>query len=85
MGEDRIPKMILEWNAEGRREKPQEKWMDGIRRSMNRLELTEEDAQDRNLWKNKITVKNYFRLKENYCNVVKIPNKKIMLQSLSAD
>ena len=59
MGEDRIPKMILEWNAEGRRRrgKPQEKWMDGIKRSMNRLELTEEDAQDRNVWKNKITVK----------------------------
>ena len=53
MGEDRIPKIILEWDAEGRRrrEKPQEKWMDGIRRSMNRLELTEEDAQDRNVWK----------------------------------
>ena len=32
-------------------------WMVGIRRSINRLELTEEDSQDRNLWKNKITVK----------------------------
>ena len=43
IGEGRIPKMILEWNAEGRRRRgnPQEKWMDGIRRSMNRLELTE--------------------------------------------
>ena len=51
--------MILEWNAEGRRRrgKPQEKWMDGIRRPMNRLELTEEDAQDRNLRKNKINLK----------------------------
>ena len=58
MGEDRIQKVILEWNAEGarRRGKSQEKWMDGIR-SMNKLELTEEDAQDRNVWKNKITVK----------------------------
>ena len=36
MGEDRIPKMILECNAAGRRRrgKPQEKWMVGIRRSM---------------------------------------------------
>ena len=59
MGEDRIPKIILEYNAEGRRRrgKPQKKWKDGIRRSMNRLELTEEDAQDRNAWKNKITLK----------------------------
>ena len=62
MGEDRIPKMILEWNAEGRRRRrrrrPQEKWMDGIRRSrpMDRLELSEEDAQDRNFWKNKISL-----------------------------
>ena len=32
----------------------------GIRRSMNRMELTEEDAQDRNVWKNKITVKKLF-------------------------
>ena len=56
MGEDRIPKMILEWNAEGRRRrgKPREQWMDGIRRSMNRMELTEEDAQDRDLWRSKL-------------------------------
>ena len=54
MEEDRIPKMIFEWNAEGkrRRGKPQEKLMDEIRRSMNGLELTEEEAQDRDLWKN---------------------------------
>ena len=59
MGEDRISKMILEWNAKGRRRrgKPLEKWVDEIRRSMNKLELTEEDRQDRNLWKNKITFK----------------------------
>ena len=33
MGEDRIPIMILEWNAEGRRRrgKPQKKWMDEVR------------------------------------------------------
>ena len=57
-GEDRIRKINLEWDAEGRRKrgKLQEKWMDGIWSSMNRLELTEEDAQDRNIWKNKITV-----------------------------
>ena len=38
MGEDRIPKMILEWNAEGRRRpgKPQEKWMDGIKDERNK-------------------------------------------------
>ena len=49
----------MEWNAEDRRRrvKPQEKWMGGIRSNMNRLELTEEDAQNRNVWKNKITVK----------------------------
>ena len=32
-------------------------WMDGIRSSMNRLELTEKEAQDMNLQKNKITLK----------------------------
>ena len=59
MGEDRIPKMILEWNSEGRRRigKPQEKQMDGMRRNINRLELTEENVLDRNLWINKITLK----------------------------
>ena len=31
--------------------------MDVNRSSMNRLELTEKDAQDRNLWQNKITAK----------------------------
>ena len=58
MREDRIHKM-REWNAEGRMrpKKPQEKFMDGIRTTMNRLELTEHDAQDRNLWKNKFTLK----------------------------
>ena len=46
--EDKIPKMILEWNAEGRRRraKPQEKWMDGIRSCMNGLELTDKDVQE---------------------------------------
>ena len=34
MGEDKIPKMNLEWNSEGRRRrrrgKPQEKWMESV-------------------------------------------------------
>ena len=50
MGSDRIPKMILKWNVEGRRktEKPREQWMDGVRVTLINKDLAEE------LWRSKI-------------------------------
>ena len=41
----RIPKIILKWNTEdrGRKEKPKEQWMDGVR-SMISKDSAEEDA-----------------------------------------
>jgi hypothetical protein len=46
------PLKILEWEPEGtrRRERPKERWIDGVRWSMTDHELTEEDTRDR--WRN---------------------------------
>ena len=43
--------------VEREEENHREKWMDGIRSCVDRLELVEEDVQDRYFWKNKITLK----------------------------
>jgi hypothetical protein len=45
---------ILEWEPEGtrRRRRPKERWMDGVRRSMAKYGLTEEDTRDRDRWRN---------------------------------
>ena len=50
-GTNRIPKLILNWNAEGRRRKgkSRKQWMYGVRSSMKSKDLTEKDAEDREL------------------------------------
>jgi hypothetical protein len=49
MPENRLPLKILEWDPEGtrRRRRPEERWIDGVRRSMANHGLTEEDTRDR--------------------------------------
>ena len=36
------------------RGRPRERWMDGVRRDMQALRITPEDAQDRTFWKSRI-------------------------------
>ena len=57
MGSDRISKVILKWNTVGRRrkEKPRKQWMDRVRRNVVKKDLTEKDAEDRGLWRRKIS------------------------------
>ena len=44
---ERIPRMILEWTVEGkRRGKLKDQRMDGMRRSMTRRGLIEEEGED---------------------------------------
>ena len=47
-----------DWTAKGRCEKgrPRECWMDGVRRSMKRKGLCEEDSMDRNFWRQQIVL-----------------------------
>ena len=49
MTSNTIPKMMMEWNTEGRRRKgkPREQWIDGLRRSIISKDLTGEGAEDR--------------------------------------
>jgi hypothetical protein len=54
---NRLPLKILEWEPEGtrrrgRRGRPKERWIDGVRRSMTNRGLTEEDTRDRYRWRN---------------------------------
>ena len=58
MGRDRIPKTILKCSATGKRKKGKlgEQRMYGVRRSMISKGFTEEDAEDRELWRSKISV-----------------------------
>jgi hypothetical protein len=51
---NRLPLKVLEWEPEGtrRRERPKERWIDGVRRSMTNYGLTEEDTRDRDRWRN---------------------------------
>jgi hypothetical protein len=46
---NRLLLKILEWEPEGKRRsgRPQERWIDGVRRSMTNHGLTEEDTRDR--------------------------------------
>jgi hypothetical protein len=45
----RLPLKILEWEPEGtrRRERPKERWIDGVRRSVTNRGLAEERGRDR--------------------------------------
>jgi hypothetical protein len=51
---NRLPRKILEWEPEGTRRKgrPEERWIDGVRRSMTNHGLTEEDTRDRDRRRN---------------------------------
>jgi hypothetical protein len=46
---NRLSRKILEWEPEGtrRRGRPKERWIDGVKRSMTKHGLTEEDTRDR--------------------------------------
>jgi hypothetical protein len=51
MPENRLPRRIVEWETQGtiRKERPEERWMDGLRPSTTRLGVTEEGTSDRNM------------------------------------
>jgi hypothetical protein len=51
---NRLPLNILEWEPEGtrRRGRPKERWIDGVRRSMTKHGLREEDPRDIDRWRN---------------------------------
>jgi hypothetical protein len=51
---NRLPLKVLEWEPEGtqRRGRPNERWIDGVRRSMTNHGLTEEDTRNRDRWRN---------------------------------
>jgi hypothetical protein len=54
---NRLPLKVLEWEPErtrrrGRRGRPKERWIDGVRRNMTNHELREEDTGDRDRWRN---------------------------------
>jgi hypothetical protein len=59
----RLPLKILEWEPKGtgRRGRPKERWIDGVRRSMTNHGLTDEDTRDRG--------QNLVLVKENHCRV----------------
>jgi hypothetical protein len=42
---------LLEWETEGSR-RPKERWIDGVRWSMTKHGLTEEDTRDSDRWQN---------------------------------
>jgi hypothetical protein len=51
---NRLPLKILELEPEGtrRRGRPEERWIDGVRRSMTNHGVTEKDTRDRDRWRN---------------------------------
>ena len=53
---DRIPKKMMEWQMNARRKKgrPNECWMDTVKKSMNQKGLTEKYINDRDYWRQKI-------------------------------
>ena len=63
MAKDIIPEMELRWNVQGSRIKGNsiEQQLDGVRKSIASKGLIEDDAQDRELWRNMS-----FKLKGNY-------------------
>lgn len=53
MGGNRIPKIIMDWEAEGRRwrGRPHVKWKDRIMESVDGRKLSEEDTLDSQRWR----------------------------------
>jgi len=59
MEEGRLPKNVMKWSPAGRRKRgrPKTTWAEGIRGLLGEKGLIEEDWNDRDKWKKKITVK----------------------------
>jgi hypothetical protein len=51
---NRLPLKMLEWEPEGTRRigRPKDRWIDGVRRSMTKHGLREEDTRGRDVWRN---------------------------------
>jgi hypothetical protein len=56
MEDGKIVKQVAEWKPQGKRKRgrPANTWKDGIRESMKRRELKDEECMDRDLWRRKI-------------------------------
>jgi hypothetical protein len=56
MEDGKIVKQVAEWKSQGKRKRgrPVNTWKDGIRESMKRRELKNEECMDRDLWRRKI-------------------------------
>jgi hypothetical protein len=56
MEEGKIVKQVAEWKPQGKRKRgrPMNTWKDGIRESMKRRELKDEECMDRDLRRRKI-------------------------------
>jgi hypothetical protein len=56
MESGKIVKQVAEWKPQGKRKRgrPINPWKDGIRESMKRRELKDEECMDRDLWRRKI-------------------------------
>jgi hypothetical protein len=49
---NRLPLKIVEWEPEGTRRRPKERWIDAVKRSMTNHGLREEDTRARDRWRN---------------------------------
>jgi hypothetical protein len=56
MEDGKIVKQVAKWKPQGKRKRgtPVNTWKDGIRESMKRRELKDEECMDRDLWRRKI-------------------------------
>ena len=56
MPDERLPKKVMEWEPEGRRKigRPKKSWMEGVRKAMSSRDLTDADAERRDVWKSKL-------------------------------
>jgi hypothetical protein len=71
MEDCKIAKQVAEWNPQGRRRRgrPVNTWKDGVRKSMQRRNLRDEECFDREFWGKKI-----MSLVEEIC----VPKEKIL-------